>query len=279
MGSNCRNKDKKKIIIINSLKIKPLHNFSKSADLHCINHLSYRQFLYVQALKTTQLSLNRSCYVLCEVQLCLPNITLVTSVKMLCEVTDRHESHGSKFCLCSPSCSSRRITCFLFFSCFCLKLLSIRASLNDTLSALLCSDKQSDLRRWHVVSCSARWDQDVPQPIRKYEQDYDGSLTSPFPWCNSSVSSKPIFMACFKNVFLLSWPSGGSRAKKAANVGISHPQIALASSIFVLWLGVSSFDQTSPLDILYLCFVDHFYWEQIISFSWKFVMGLRFFFS
>lgn len=148
-----------------------------------------------------------------------------------------------------------------------------------TMSALLCSDKQSDLRRWHVVSCSARWDQDVPQPIRKYEQDYDGSLTSPFPWCNSSVGSKPIFMACFKNVFLLSWPSGGSRAKKAANVGISHPQIALASSIFVLWLGVSSFDQTSPLDILYLCFVDHFYWEQIISFSWKFVMGLRFFFS
>lgn len=47
---------------------------------------------------------------------------------------------------------------------------------------------------------------------------------------------------------------------------------------FVLWLGVSSFDQTSPLGILYLCFVDHFYWEQIISFSWKFVMGLRFFF-
>lgn len=63
---------------------------------------------------------------------------LVTSVKMLCEVTDRHESHRSKSCVCSPSCSSCRITCFLFFSCFCLKLLSIRASLNDTQWACYC---------------------------------------------------------------------------------------------------------------------------------------------
>lgn len=51
---------------------------------------------------------------------------------MFCEVTDRHESHRSKSCVCSPSCFSCHITCFLFFSCFCLKLLSIRASLNDT---------------------------------------------------------------------------------------------------------------------------------------------------
>lgn len=86
-----------------------------------------------------------------------------------------------------------------------------------------------------------------------------------------------IFMTHFKNVFLLSrlfWRIMCSES------GVSHLQIALAFLGFVLWLGDSSFDQMSALDILYLCiFVDHFYWEQIISFSWKCVIHLMFFFS
>lgn len=119
---------------------------------------------------------------------------------------------------------------------------------------------------------SARGDQDELQPIRKYEQDYDDSLASPFPWCNSSWSSKHDFIARFENIFLLSRLFWRIMCSECC---VSHPQIALASLGFVLWLGDSSFDQTSALDILYLCiFVDHFYWEQIISFSRKCVIHL-----
>lgn len=79
----------------------------------------------------------------------------------------------------------------------------------------------------------------------------------------------PTDLLLFQIVFLFSWNSGKIDAKRAASVCISHPEIFLASLILCLGVVLQRLIRVLCTTSRSCIFVDHFYWEQIISFSWK----------